>query len=55
MLVNPLWITNGTGSITVATTSSQTIDGAASATLGTQYDCLHVMSNGANWIVIKKV
>lgn len=43
---------SGTGAITVATTSSQTIDGVTSASLGTQYDSLIVKSNGANWIRI---
>jgi hypothetical protein len=42
---------SGTGTITVATTSSQTIDGATTAILA-QYDNLMVMSNGANWIII---
>lgn len=44
---------SGTGSITVATTSSQTIDGNTSGTLVlTQYDNLTVLSNGANWIIL---
>ncbi len=42
---------SGTGTITVATTSSQTIDGQLTQTL-TQYDNLMVMSNGANWIIL---
>lgn len=41
---------NGTG--TVATTSSQTIDGGTSYSLASQYKYLTVQSNGANWIVI---
>ena len=44
---------SGTGVITVATTSAQTIDGYASGILTmVQYDGLIVMSNGANWIII---
>lgn len=43
---------SGTGTITVATTSSQTIDGATSYALTTQYKYVTVKSNGANWIVI---
>jgi len=43
---------SGTGVITIATTSSQTIDGATSYTLGTQYGSITVQSNGTNWIVI---
>jgi hypothetical protein len=42
---------SGTGVITVATTSSQTIDGSLTQTL-TQYDNLVVMSNGTNWIIV---
>jgi hypothetical protein len=45
----------GTGIITIATTSSQTIDGASTKTLLTQYSCLGVMSNGSNWIVIQQI
>lgn len=42
----------GTGTITIATTSSQTIDGVTSKTLTTQYSGLRVQSTGSNWIVI---
>lgn len=42
----------GTGVITIATTSSQTIDGVVGATLSTQYSSLTVQSDGANWILI---
>lgn len=43
---------SGTGVITIATTSAQTIDGTASKVLSVQYESLWFMSNGANWIVI---
>lgn len=43
---------SGTGVITIATTSAQTIDGASNATLSTQYSSLTVQSNGSNWILI---
>ena len=44
---------SGTGVITLATTSAQTIDGNATATLTlTQYENLQVQSNGANWIIL---
>ncbi|THG30666.1 hypothetical protein [Naasia lichenicola] len=43
---------SGTGVITVVTTSSQTIDGASTYSLSTQYKYVRVQSNGANWIVI---
>ena len=38
--------------VTVATTSSQTIDGATTRALSLQYDAIMVQSDGANWIVI---
>jgi len=38
--------------LTVATTSSQTIDGLTTQAWTTQYDSLHVVSDGANWQVI---
>ena len=42
----------GTGVITVATTSSQTIDGGTTATLRVQYESITVISNGSNWEII---
>jgi hypothetical protein len=43
----------GTGVITINTTSSQTIDGAASGarTLSQQYESIVVTSDGANWML----
>jgi hypothetical protein len=42
----------GTGTITMASTSSQTIDGlAASSTILVQYDSLTFVSDGANWVI----
>jgi hypothetical protein len=38
--------------VTVATTSSQTIDGVTTKTLTTQYQTIRVKSNGANWWVV---
>lgn len=43
---------SGTGVITVATTSSQTIDGASTLTLTTRYTSYTVISDGANWKVV---
>jgi hypothetical protein len=40
------------GSATVATTSSQTIDAATTYSLSAQYKYVTVESNGANWIII---
>lgn len=41
----------GAGVVTVGTTSSQTIDGVTTQTLG-QYESITVVSDGANWIVV---
>ena len=43
---------SGSGVITIATTSSQTIDGAATQSLLTQWSKITVQSTGANWIII---
>lgn len=43
---------SGTGVLTVNTTSSQTIDGAASMSFNTQYAGMTVVSDGANWKII---
>lgn len=43
---------SGSGTITVATTSAQTIDGASSISLTVQYSGKRLQSNGSNWIVI---
>lgn len=40
------------GSATVATTSSQTIDGATTYSLSAQYKYVSVQSDGANWMII---
>jgi hypothetical protein len=42
----------GTGTITVATTSSQTIDGVTTQVIGTQYLSLDFISNNSNWSII---
>jgi hypothetical protein len=41
-----------TNPVTVATTSSQTIDGASTYTLTTQFQLLNIISDGANWSVL---
>src|SRR5690348_13334507 len=38
--------------ITIATTNSQTIDGASTLSLGTQYMDATIVSDGSNWQVI---
>jgi hypothetical protein len=45
-------IKNVSGTTTIATTSSQTIDGSTTATLGVQYTSLSVVSDGSNWNII---
>ena len=42
---------SGTGTITIATTASQTIDGQLTQTL-TQWDNIVVFSNGTDWIIL---
>ena len=43
----------GTNTVSIATTSSQTIDGSASPiTINTQYSSLTLMSDGSNWNII---
>ena len=42
---------SGTGVITLATTSGQTIDGSATQTINS-LQVIKVMSNGVNWIII---
>ncbi len=43
---------SASNAVTVATTSSQTIDGATTKTLGNQYAAITVQSDGANWSII---
>lgn len=43
---------SGTGTITVACTGAQVIDGAATQSLATQYSLIRVVSNGSNWNII---
>lgn len=37
--------------VTIATTSSQTINGSTTQVLGTQYDVVTMVSDGANWVI----
>ena len=47
------WIKRtGTGTITIATTASQTIDGAASLSITAQYDSYTLVSDGSNWFIM---
>ncbi len=41
----------GSVTLTLNTTSSQTIDGRTSISFGNQYDCVRVISDGANWFI----
>lgn len=38
--------------VTLATTSSQTIDGVTTRTINTQYECWEIVSDGSNWQVV---
>lgn len=40
--------------VTIATTSSQTIDGVTTTTLATQYESIEVISDGSNWHILKR-
>lgn len=43
---------NDSNIITLATTSSQTIDGSLTQSLAIQYDSVSLISNGANWFIV---
>jgi hypothetical protein len=45
-------VNSGANAVTVGTTSSQTIDGAATYALSAQYKYVKVVSDGANWIIV---
>lgn len=46
------WFKNsGTGTVTINTTSSQTIDGVTTKTISVQYGYMKMVSDGANWKV----
>jgi hypothetical protein len=42
----------GTGTVTVATTGGQTIDGVSTFTINTQYQAIGLISDGTNWVVV---
>lgn len=48
-------ITGDANAVTVATTSSQTIDGATTYSLTAQWESITVQSNGANWLIVATV
>ncbi len=41
--------------VTVNTTSSQTIDGAATKTLGARWSAIVAVSDGANWQIVNQL
>jgi hypothetical protein len=41
-----------TNTVTVATSSGQTIDGGATAVIKVQYACISIVSDGSNWYII---
>ncbi|MEO0312072.1 MAG: hypothetical protein RIQ89_1729 [Bacteroidota bacterium] len=51
-----IWIKNSSSyAVSIATTSSQTIDGNSTWSIPSQYETVLFMSNGANWIVSNKL
>lgn len=46
---------SGAGVITVDADGTETIDGATTVTLSTQYNSISIQSNGANWITEAKI
>lgn len=44
--------TAATGTVTIDANGSQTIDGALTQTISTQYGVIRIMSDGANWMII---
>lgn len=45
---------SSSGTTTISTTASQTIDGASSQTLTVQNSAIHLISDGANWKILYK-
>ena len=45
-------IDSSANAVTIATTSSQTIDGSTTKTISSQYNSLTMVSNGTNWDII---
>jgi hypothetical protein len=43
---------SSTHTVTLATTSSQTIDGGTTAVIKVQYACITVVSDGSNWSIV---
>ncbi len=43
---------HASNTVTVATTGSETIDGASTISLSTQYDAITVISDGTNWYIV---
>ena len=48
-------IDSSANTVTIATTSAQTIDGAASKVLSIQYDGAQVQSDNANWYIVGSI
>ena len=47
--------TGAANNVTVGTTSAQTIDGASTKTLGTQFATITVQSDGSNWVILNQM
>ena len=48
-------INSGSNNVNIGTTSSQTIDGSASKSIGAQYSAATLVSDGANWQIVNVV
>jgi len=48
-------VNSGSNGVALATTSSQTIDGASTKTLGSQWAMVEVASDGANWQLVDQM
>jgi hypothetical protein len=47
--------TSASNNVTVNTTSSQTIDGALTKVLGSQWATISVQSNGSNYVIVNQL
>lgn len=41
--------------VTLATTNDQTINGASTDSLASQYSCIQLVSNNSNWAILSEV
>lgn len=46
--------TNDVNALTIDANASETIDGALTTTINSQYECLKIISDGANWQILER-